>query len=65
MGEFEYDRLLDAVRKAVAPVPGEDTALADLQFIRLPIQGTLTKAANDNELTWPTIPFPDGWNAVC
>ena len=65
MGEFEYDRLLDAVRKAVAPVPGEDTVLADLQFIRRPVEAKLAKAANDNEHTWPTIPFPDGWNAVC
>jgi hypothetical protein len=65
MGEFEYDRLLDAVRTAIAPVPGEDTVLADLLSIRPPIRGTLAKAANDNGPTWPAIPFPDGWNAVC
>ena len=25
----------------------------------------LTKVANDNQLAWPLIPFPQGWNAVC
>jgi hypothetical protein len=65
MGEFEYDRLLDTVRTAIAPVPGEHMALADLPYVRPPIQDTLAKAANDNGLTWPAIPFPDGWNAVC
>jgi 2,4-dienoyl-CoA reductase-like NADH-dependent reductase (Old Yellow Enzyme family) len=23
------------------------------------------KAANDNQLAWPLIPFPEGWNAAC
>lgn len=23
------------------------------------------KAANRNQLAWPLIPFPDGWNAAC
>jgi len=23
------------------------------------------KAANGNQLAWPLIPFPEGWNAAC
>jgi len=25
----------------------------------------LPKAANDNQLAWPPIQFPEGWNAAC
>jgi hypothetical protein len=60
MSEVEFDRLLDVVRTAIAPVPGEDLMLANL-----PIFNTPPRAANDNQLAWPLIPFPEGWNAAC
>jgi len=60
MSEVEFDRLLDAVRTAVSPVPREDCMV----LTRLPIFNAL-KAANDNQSIWPLLPFPEGWNAAC
>jgi hypothetical protein len=59
MSEVEFDRLLNVVRTAIAPVPGEDFVLASL-----PTFNTPPRAANDNQLAWPLIPFPEGWNAA-
>ncbi len=53
MSEAEFDRLLDAVRTAVAP------AQEDILANQPP------KPANDNGLAWGFIPFPEGWYAAC
>ena len=60
MSEAEYDRLLDAVSDAFALVPEEDTMATLITMFRQP-----PKPANDNQLAWPLIPFPQGWHAAC
>jgi hypothetical protein len=59
MSEVEFDRLLEAVKMAIEPTPQGDFLIQPPAFDEPP------KAANDNQLAWPLIPFPDGWNAAC
>ena len=59
MSEVEYNRLLESVRMAIEPAPQEDF-LAELPLFAEP-----PRAANDNQMAWPLIPFPEGWHGTC
>ena len=64
MSEVEFERLLDVVRTAVAPIPEEECMWTQLPIVNTP-PPSAPRAANDNALSWPLIPFPGGCNAFC
>jgi hypothetical protein len=59
MSEFEFDRLLELVGEAVGPAPLE-TEMSATWYVR-----NAPRAANDNQMAWPLVPFPADWYASC
>jgi hypothetical protein len=64
MSEVEFEQLLGVVSAAIAPRTAEPVLDGLADFDDLYFDGPTT-AANDNQVAWPFIPFPKGWNAVC
>lgn len=58
MNEYEYNRMLDDIAWALDDSDQDNVVTA--QVIRLPL-----RAANDNNVEWPLLPFPGGWGASC
>jgi hypothetical protein len=58
MSEAEFERILDAVRVAIDHAPPHEFLLS------LPLVDDAPRAANDNGLAWPLIPFPEGCYAA-
>lgn len=58
MSEAEYNSMLAAVSAAMA-AGGQDN-LSRPGAVR-----TLRRAANDNQVEWPLLPFPSDWFGAC
>ena len=59
MSEFESDRLPEPDAAAAGRRRLENAMPAAWHPSKTP------RAANDNQVAWPLLPFPDGWRASC